>query len=296
MLKSFRKIEFVNSAVRSFLIGLGRSIDFVKHRWPISGAVNLNVNDIEFKMYSRCDDSIVNALFYQFDYKEKNDIQLYSRMIGQNDCILDIGANTGLYSLIAASKSASCKVIAFEPNPINTERLKKNIHLNSLKNIEIEKYALGEDDGEIDFFVPKDNEISDTSSAVKEFSELTYGGRKEWKPIKIEQLSIDSYIERKKLEKVSFIKIDVEGYELFVLKGAQHTIRTYQPNLLVEVFLNEENRAFFSNFIQEYQYEIFFVHRNGIQKHRGSLKDKPGFNLLLCPQGRYAEFTPMNKI
>ncbi len=142
--------------------------------------------------------------------------------------ILDIGANIGYQSLMFAKLCPDGKVYSFEPDSQNFEVLKKNILLNSFKNIVIFKKALGAKNGTVTlykyaFWNPGMNRILTEKPSVEHKSE----------PLTI--VTLDEIIDNEQIEKVDLIKIDVEGFEKFVLEGAQNTIKKWSPILFIEL-------------------------------------------------------------
>lgn len=247
-------------------------------------------------MYSKCDDGIMDPLYYNTSYIEVNDLKVFSKFIHKNSVIFDIGANTGIYSLISGIITVEGQVYSFEPNPVNLKRLKKNIELNSSKNITVIPKAVGGDQKKISFTVLKEDVLSDTSSAIESFSKNTYSGTLEWKNIEVEQITLDSFCEDNKIEKVDLIKIDVEGYEVSVLEGAIDTIRKHKPLILLETFLNEEKQNYLESFIKTNGYYIYLILTEGIVKTGQEFKGSSGLNYLLLNNETEKVFTPLTEL
>src|SRR5690349_11430049 len=111
-------------------------------RWPVSGVTTLKFGDLPFKMYSRGDDHIVNSFYYKRNYQEHKDLDFFLHLVKRATVVLDIGANTGLYSILSARTNPAAAVYSFEPYPVNVTRLRKNTALNETGN-EIIPKALG---------------------------------------------------------------------------------------------------------------------------------------------------------
>ena len=131
--------------------------------------------------------------------------------------VVDIGSNVGNHAYFFKNICNADRVICFEPLPYNFEILQLNC-----PNCELHSIGLSskEETGYIDMI----NSLTDNSGTAK--ISTTSG-------ISIELNTLDSY----DLENVSFIKIDVAGHELDVIKGAINTITTYKPDILVETHL-----------------------------------------------------------
>lgn len=148
--------------------------------------------------------------------------------ITNNSTILDIGANIGAFSIKTSKylrqKKIKHKLLSIEPNPSIAALLQKNISINPELSsfIEIELTAISDTCGDMYLDVDKAN-----TGGGKLTSKIT--GTK----VKVETL--DSMVFRRNLSNVSLIKIDVEGFEPNVLKGASKTIRKDRPVLIVEI-------------------------------------------------------------
>ncbi len=137
----------------------------------------------------------------------------------------DIGTNMGVVAAMVAAKTDQ-PVIAVEPNPDTAKRAACTFALNNLRNVTLFSAAVGETDGELNFFtVPG-------SSDAATLSEATTGPGAE--SVKVPVYSVDSMVQQLALENVGFLKIDVEGFEPQAIKGAEQTIRNHHPDLFYE--------------------------------------------------------------
>ncbi|MDX8529260.1 FkbM family methyltransferase [Mesorhizobium sp. MSK_1335] len=146
---------------------------------------------------------------------------------------IDIGAYTGLFSIIAAKQG--CCVIAFEPMPTHVARCWDNFRLN---NVEVEIYnacvsdAVGE---AVIKFNPNAPYLTYGASLIRS----TCGAGNESKLLNVHSMTIDSL----GLDQCTAIKIDVERGEPMVLAGARNTLERLKPVLIVEVIGEEEKAA-----------------------------------------------------
>lgn len=146
-------------------------------------------------------------------------------LASKGDIVVDVGVNIGEILLSFASMVGSTgKVIGFEPNTLVLNKCKKNISLNpSLKNISLWHYALGKEPSEL--FLNIDDERN------KGMTFLSSSGKSE--PVKV--IPLDSFLQQESILSVDLIKIDVEGFEMNVLVGAEHTIHQFHPKLFIEL-------------------------------------------------------------
>ncbi|MDR3548754.1 MAG: FkbM family methyltransferase [Candidatus Pacebacteria bacterium] len=137
--------------------------------------------------------------------------------------VFDIGANYGWYSLIFSGWANV--VYSFEPIPSTYKELTDNIALNESKNIIALNSALGNRNEDVEFFCP------DVARGSAIASEHNYFGKK----VKVCMTTLDDFMKKYSISGVDFIKIDVEGGELNMLKGAEKTLRSFHPDLFLEI-------------------------------------------------------------
>jgi FkbM family methyltransferase len=143
--------------------------------------------------------------------------------------IVDIGANRGEFSLAAAAMDPTAKVIAFEPNPTIASILKRDLRHNGIVNVDVRECGLGDRTEVLTLHVPFVNSGS-----------ASFGGF-ESDGFVIKDVPVRVADEELAGTKPHLIKIDVEGFELKVLKGLTKTIKASRP--IIETELMEENLA-----------------------------------------------------
>ena len=147
---------------------------------------------------------------------------------------LDVGANIGYYSLMAAAYAGpSGRVVSFEPSPMSYRHFKKTVDENGILNITIEQAALSDVAGEGQLFVPKE-QGNNTPTMV-----ANSGGR----AVPVPVVTLDEYLERNRIGRIDFMKIDVEGFEPKVIAGAQSAIRAKRIGAIICEFQGEWLRA-----------------------------------------------------
>ena len=165
---------------------------------------------------------------------DENEIELLERFIEPGTDSIDVGVYRGVYSYEMSKYSKN--VHSFEPNPIIFEYINKNLK-KIINNIFLYNYALSNKNQVIDLKVPIRNEKYNREN-FEEFYEL---GRatihqentfKRYEKFQITSKKIDEFNFK---NNISFIKIDVEGHELEVIKGGEEIISKNKPILLVEI-------------------------------------------------------------
>lgn len=245
-------------------------------RWRVSGIRKISLeNGLKFKIYAEWDDHHADLLYYNSNsYSEIRELELFAELSGRSEVILDIGANTGIYSICASLKNNHAVIYSFEPYHINAERLRKNIKINRLQNVKVVEKALGHENSMVSIAVPKNKKVCDVSSVDKEFTNRFYVGDVEFTEQVTEQTKLDDFVESNKLTKVDLIKIDVENYELNVFNGAKKVLSEFAPVILAEIFVNNDKISFFENFLKPLGYQCYLILSDGIV-HSASLTDNP---------------------
>lgn len=169
---------------------------------------------------------------------ERGTIKFMKKFIHKDDCVFDVGANIGFFTLTMATANENVKVYAFEPLPSTFYRLRQNVIFNyHLKNITINNIAVTDKKDKI-----KINQFSGLHHGYSSISQLN---RNDFTSFDVSSISIDEFISENEINKIDLIKIDVEGAEELVLKGALYTISKFSPSIILE--MNEET-AFKNNF------------------------------------------------
>lgn len=143
--------------------------------------------------------------------------------------VVDVGAHSGYYTLLAAKGvGAKGEVHAFEPVSVIFRRLKENVSLNALENVRLNNAALWETEAELPIYLSMS-----TNSGLTSFIRSKYT---EEKPTIVKALSLDCYVQAVQTKRIDLLKIDVEGAELPVLKGATGILRSYSPDVICEIY------------------------------------------------------------
>lgn len=155
------------------------------------------------------------------------------KVLAPGDVFVDVGAHHGSYSIKAArAVSDAGLVVAVEPNPLSVERLKRNIALNQLRNIKILEVACGERRSSSVLFTASDLNTGMTSLSAETASRSGPGGAAKKFEVRVERL--DDLLEELQDRKIAVLKVDTEGAETMVLRGAAETIRKHHPAIVVE--------------------------------------------------------------
>jgi FkbM family methyltransferase len=143
--------------------------------------------------------------------------------VREGQVIIDVGANVGYYTIQLSKKIGSTgKIIAIEPDTDTFDILRQNCNLNNLNNVELQNVAVGAKNEKIKLF------RSDTHSGISSLVENVGSNS-----ITIDAITLDGLL-GDKYKKINWVKIDVEGYEVFVLKGAEKSLSRIET-ILIEI-------------------------------------------------------------
>ena len=209
---------------------------------------------------------------------------LFAAYAAESRCIVDVGANTGLFSLTAAACSPSAIIHAFEPFPLCQKLLDANLRLNGFETrVRICRQALSEKDGELNLYVPKqDHGLDETSCSLNsdfraEHSEV----------IPVPVVTLDGYCRENKIEKIDLLKIDVETHEPQVLRGATEVLDKHRPMIFLEVLVCADVAAL--NALADRHKYIPIVMTDDRLEICSKVEYHPGhFNQLFCPPEKLA--------
>ena len=185
---------------------------FYRHLKP-SGIVLIDVQGSKMHVDSR--DTGVAPFLLEWGFYEKYETELFKKLIKKGMVVVDIGANIGYYTLLAARfVGEEGKVFAFEPDPYNYSLLCKNIQVNGHRNVIPVRKAVFSKSGKMKLFLDKSNLGGHSLSEAN----VDKGAS-----ITIEVTSLDDYFKNTDY-KIDVIKVDVQGSEMEVLEGMTNTI------------------------------------------------------------------------
>jgi len=145
--------------------------------------------------------------------RENQATRIMQKFISPNDVVLELGANIGYYVLIEAKIIKNGFIYAVEPSPENVNLLKKNVVLNNLRNIEICDIAIADKTRRAELFLSK---ASNFHSLIKHKK-----SQHSQKSIMVRTETVDYFLKKRK--QITFLRMDIEGYETEVIKSMEKT-------------------------------------------------------------------------
>jgi FkbM family methyltransferase len=206
---------------------------------------------------------------------EKISMEYWIKLCRKANVIADIGANTGVYSLVAKAVNPATKVYAFEPLKQMFTKLSFNNELNKYDIACIEKAASDRNGKAIIFETGAEH----VAAASLNAETRQYGNIKE---TEIEAVTLDTFIQVNKIDKIDLIKIDVESHEPNVLEGYREYLSLHRPDFLIEVLTDEVGEKL-QRLFEGLQYHYFNIDdKNGKIRQTDTITKSDYFNYLVC--------------
>ncbi len=219
-------------------------------------------------------DSVGSAIRSEGCY-EPEVVSVLLSQIKYGDTVIDVGAHVGQYTLFAAG--IGCTVHSFEPEPRTFATLSANVAKNHLANVFLNQCALAESSCLATLFSANADNIGATSLLPNEdtSNESTV----------VRCVPLDEYLIEHGNQKVSLIKIDVEGAELKALRGAQRTLSRDHPKLILEFFASRQTHFGYScsdvtSFLQGFGYRLRRITSDGLIPYVHQSEEQRYFNVF----------------
>jgi FkbM family methyltransferase len=183
---------------------------------------------------------IVEAILEQIPYLEKEMFAL-RMLVSPGDVCFDVGAAGGTYMWLLARRCApDGRVYAFEPRPRSASAIERARRLLGLGNVSVHRFGLADREGSMTVLIPSWRGLRFTTraylaSAYGVDAEAIPEGFTAVRPLTIPMTTIDQFVAEQGVERIDFIKADVEGAELAVMEGARQSIDRWHPTILLEI-------------------------------------------------------------
>lgn len=177
--------------------------------------------------------------------------------VGPGDVVFDVGAHVGYLTAVASlAAGPEGRVYSFEPLPLNLLYLRRHVRLNRLDNVTILEAAAGMTGGSAGF---REGTGTGTGRLARE---------SETGDLQVRQVVLDELVESGELEPPDVLKVDVEGAEVMVLRGAMRILKSHRPTLLLSTHGPEAHRESLE-LLEQVGYDH---HRVGAEKRPGELE------------------------
>ena len=265
-----------NLIIRSILRPFRSSISS-KFKIPINGIISVKTEKNQ-KIYFTSNETcpMAKILFWEdrgctFEFSI-----IFKELVKNSRSFLDIGANVGYYSLLGKTINPNLNVIAFEPSKGPKYFFKENVKLNNQSSIILVEKALGDSDGEIDFYEEKNQKyLYREHHASGIGNTINSWGIENFTKYKVELTTLNNIIEQLNITDIDLIKIDTEGTEDRIFIGGLEQIIKNQPIIICEVLEGKIEDQIQDIIVNKLQYNIFqFQSKSNKLKEIKIIKDE----------------------
>lgn len=228
--------------------------------YPLTRAVTFRLQGVAFRYEVRPGDYVGMPLYWRgaAGYEPETFAAIKERL-GKASVFLDVGANTGLFSLFAAALNPDAAVWAFEPSPETGAQLRRNIALNDFGDrVRIVDAAVSDVVGTAEFYMP--DAVFATSASLSPSGNSVRPDRK----LVARTETLDNFCRSSPLP--DFVKIDIEGWEANALAGMQGMLAACKPDILLEV-LDDAPRERLEALLKPHGYRFGHITDRGIVWH-----------------------------
>jgi FkbM family methyltransferase len=218
-----------------------------------------------------------------FGVDEPREVAWFRRFVPPGGVVIDVGANIGQYTLMAAQLAGpSGHVFAFEPDPLNAAALQRSIERNGFADrVELLRIAVAGRSGEAVL------ELQSDRTRSRLCPNKSVGSLRPAATL-VRTLALDDFADDRELDRLDFLKIDVEGADIDVLRGAERVIWRLQPTLMVEyepdwLLAYGERPEALPAFVKSLGYGYQFVNSRGVFDGVPTVTGARGGNLICTP-------------
>lgn len=228
-----------------------------------------------FNMKLIPDDEGISKELKVFKNHEPLVTNLLNNILKPNMTCIDIGGNIGYYVLQERNIiGKNGKIITFEPSPRNFDFLNENLKRNNISNVEAFNFAIGGMTGQKKFLL---TQASNSSRIVNDLY------NDDSKTILVKMMTLDEFFSHHDVEKIDFLRMDIEGSEFDAYNGMRRTIEEFRPLLLIEIhnsYLGTEKTINFLTKLKQDGYDIeYYISRNVDVPFIGNTEDVKNYSL-----------------
>ncbi|MCH2223359.1 MAG: FkbM family methyltransferase [Crocinitomicaceae bacterium] len=273
------KLNPLKRLTRNIIRKLNIPIDRFYKDTRYIGNFSVKLNQQKFQLYNPGDTTIENEVFWKgIDHSwEPISLDIWRKLCKKSHIILDIGANSGIYTVLAATINSNAKIFAFEPVIRTRNLLKQNIEINNFKNVTSFHQAVSDKTGTAIF-----HDVTSSSQYSASLNkDVLHSLPKEIKTTySIETIRLDDLSEINQLP-VDLIKLDVELHELEAMVGMRSIIQKNKPSILVEI-LNDTIGNQIEKELEGLGYVFYNIDEVNPPKITHKLSKSNFYNFLIC--------------
>lgn len=213
---------------------------------------------------------------------EPETLPIFLRLVVPGSTVIDVGANTGLFSLLAARRGTGVVVHAVEPVPRVFDMLTANVARNALANVHCHRVAFSDSEGTVPMYIPTEE--------VPIMASMRSDWRSGSERVDVPAMTLDQFAATLE-SRIDIVKIDTEGTEPLVLSAAQETLATHRPFIICEVLNAGRTADELSVLMARADYSIFRLGATGPIATDSILGNDPEScrNYLFVPSSRMGQ-------
>lgn len=258
-----------------------------RKRYYSAGVVTVLDYDGTLRMELDLGEHMASQIFW-FGYYSRDVLFAIDRMLTPGSTFLDVGANMGEVSLFAAKRvGEKGRVLAFEPMARTAQRLRRNLELNQLRNVQVFEVGISDRVSEQALYISA-TDFHD-GSRHDGLGTLYASGARSSPAGTIKITTLDELVRAQRIERVDGIKLDIEGAELPALSGARNVLTRFRPWLVLEIGKETCAAAGYEpqdvfDFLADLNYAAFLIERKGKLSPLDSESVGPWQNVLFAPR------------
>lgn len=216
------------------------------------------LKDLRWGRFNLIEGDMISTIATHYGEWSEVEVSVFQILLSASDNVVEVGSNIGMHAVPLAKMVQQGKLICFEPQRIIFQQLCCNLALNNLTNVDSYRLGVGDQDTTLEIESSDYNKAWNygSFSLDKGFStEGKFDGQIQKEGITV--ISLDTFPAIKELNSLALLKIDAEGFDIKVLKGAQKTIQRLQPAIFVEA--HQDNSKVLFVHLKALNYRIFSV-------------------------------------
>lgn len=200
---------------------------------------------------------------------EEATTRLFRKLLHPGNVVLDLGANIGYFTLIAArAVGATGRVVSFEPERRNFWYLSKNVSINGLKQVTTHQMAIAEKSGWTKLYLCSYDSGHHTINQFQGIAAISRGRRYQEEAVDIRTVRVDDILDEMGIGHVDVIKMDVEGAEALAVAGMRKTLLQNNVKVFLEFFpilmekMGTNPRAYIESLLNDFGFRMYAVGRD----------------------------------
>ena len=248
------------------------------------------LKDLRWGRFNLIEGDMISTIASYYGEWSDVEVSLFKGLLSPNANVVEVGSNIGMHAVPLAKFIPQGKLICFEPQRIIFQQLCCNLALNNLTNVETYRMGVSDSQGK-QWIESSDYSESWNYGSFSIDKGFSTEGQFEGKIIQdeIEITDLDSFAPVQRLERLDLLKIDAEGFDIAVLKGAEKTIKQLQPCIFIEVHTHSFENTLQAIHQLDYQAYWFASKRYQKDNYYQSEAVEDGYDInLFCIPNKWA--------